>query len=375
MSNGAQPEASILMKKGGHSAMKAIMQARDQQARDVLALLKGVATDEGKLPLHEIHEKTLEAVAEHLLKTEIDLANLDPSLARAAEQVSDPDLRLDVLNLAGVLPFLEVETLEQKVGAFERLAEGFEFDKKYAKELHALAHKKAAHLELDSLRAARLELGASALKLGIKALAGFFHLDGNKEMLARYEGYEALAEDTFGHNLIRYYRDNDFPIPGTAGAPFSNTLQVHDMHHVLAGYPTTPVGEMCVLAFDGAMMQEDAGKLLIAAAAEWQIGFQISADPVWKNQFKPDIILRAYERGGEATTNYLVEGFDFHPYLEQKLADVRAEFGIASEGALIQSPKDLWCGDMGVVGSRESEDKVEEKRGFLNKYLMKVNTN
>ena len=31
-----------------------------------------------------------------------------------------------------------------------------------------------------------------------------------------------------------------------------------------------------VLAFDGAMMEEDAGKLLIAAAAEWQIGFQIS---------------------------------------------------------------------------------------------------
>ena len=259
--------------------------------------------------------------------------------------------------------------------AFERLAEGFEFDQKFAKELHALAHKKATHLEIDSLRAARLELGASAMKLGIKALAGFFHLDGNKEMLARYEGYEALPEDTFGHALMRYYRDNDFPIPGTSGAPFSNTLQTHDMHHVLAGYPTTPVGEMCVLAFDGAMMEEDGGKMLIAAVAEWQIGFQISADPVWKNQFKPEIILRAYERGGEATTNYLVEGFDFLPWIDKKLKDVRAEFGIASEGALIQTPEDLWCGEMGVVGSRESGDKVEEKRGFLNKILMKSNTN
>ena len=147
------------------------------------------------------------------------------------------------------------------------------------------------------------------------------------------------------------------------------------MHHVLAGYPTTPVGEMCVLAFDGAMMEEDGGKMLIAAVAEWQIGFQISADPVWKNQFKPEIILRAYERGGEATTNYLVEGFDFLPWIDKKLKDVRAEFGIAPEGALIQTPEDLWCGDMGVVGSRESEDKVEEKRGFLNKILMKANTN
>ena len=355
--------------------MKALMQVRGQQAEDVLALLKGVATDEGRLPLHEIHQKTLDAVAEHLLKTDLDIAALATSLEGAGERVSDPELRLEVLNMAGVLPFLEEETLEQKVGAFERLAEGFGFDKKFAEELHALAHKKATHLELDSLRAARLELGGSAMKLGLKALAGFFHLDGNKEMLARYEGYEALPEDTFGHSLIRYYRDNDFPIPGTAGAPFSNTLQTHDMHHVLAGYPTTPVGEMCVLAFDGAMMEEDGGKLLIAAVAEWQIGFQISADPVWKNQFKPDIILRAYERGGEATTNYLVKDFDFLPWMDKKLEEVRAEFGIASEGALIQTAEDLWCGDMGVVGSRESEDKVEEKRGFLNKFLMKANTN
>ena len=355
--------------------MKAIMQARGQQAEDILALLKAVATDEGKLPLHEIHKKTLDAVAEHLLKSEVDIESLSPSLDAAGDRVSDPELRQEVLNIAGVLPFLEEETLEQKVGAFERLAEGFGFDKKFAKELHALAHKKAGHLEIDSFRAARLELGASAWKLGFKALSGFFHLDGDKEMLARYEGYEVLPEGTFGHALIRYYRDNDFPIPGTPGAPFSNALYIHDMHHVLAGYPTTPVGELCVLAFDGAMMEEDGGKMLIAAVAEWQIGFQISPDPVWKNQFKPDTVFRAYERGGECTTNYLVEGFDFLPFLEQKLEDVRAQFGIASEGAIIKSPEDLWCGEMGVVGSRESEDKVEEKRTFINKILMKANVN
>ena len=68
-------------------------------------------------------------------------------------------------------------------------------------------------------------------------------------------------------------------------------------------------------------------------------------------------------------------GLRFHPLPGEKLEDVRAQFGIASEGALIESPKDLWCGDMGAVGSRESEDKVEEKRTFLNKLLMKANVN
>lgn len=139
--------------------------------------------------------------------------------------------------------------------------------------------------------------------------------------------------------------------------------------------PTAPLGEFCVLTLDGAMMKEDAGKRLIAAVAQWQIGFQISSDPVWKNQFKPDTVFPGYERGGECRVNYVVEGFDIIPFPDKKLEDVRGQFGIASEGARIKSPKDLWCGNMGVVGSRESEDKVEEKLTFINKLLMKANVN
>ena len=66
--------------------MKAIMQAWGQQAEDILALLKAVATDEGKLPLHEIHKKTLEAVAAHLLESDVDIESLSPSLDAAGDR-------------------------------------------------------------------------------------------------------------------------------------------------------------------------------------------------------------------------------------------------------------------------------------------------
>ena len=97
-------------------------------------------------------------------------------------------------------------------------------------------------------------------------------------------------------------------------------------------------------------------------------------DDTGLQQFKPDAVLRAFERGGIATTNYLVMDFDFEPYFERPLADVRKEFGIDPEGALVASPDDSWCGQFGIVGERESPDLVERKKSILQRLLAGHNT-
>ena len=353
--------------------MKKIMTVRGQGAEDITGLLKGVATNEGELPLHPIHKRTLEAVCEHLFHSEVDVDALGHSLADAETKVADLELRQEVLNIAGVLPFLELETMGRKLEAFSRLAQNFGFDRRFSKELIQLCHKKAGQLEIDSLRAGALEVGAPAWKFALKIASGFFHLDGDQETLDRYTRYQSLDADTFGKILTDYYRDNHFPLPGTRGAPFSNAFKIHDIHHILSGYPTTPLGELCVLAFDGALMNEDLGKLLIVSVAQWQVGFKISTDPVWKNQFDPDVVFRAFERGGNCCVDYLQPDFHFTELLEEKLEDVRKRFNISPDGALVRSSEDLWCGDLGVVGSRGGKDKVEENRSFLYKFFADKN--
>ncbi|MCH2154269.1 MAG: hypothetical protein MK089_13095 [Phycisphaerales bacterium] len=354
--------------------MKKILEVRGDQARDILALLKCVATAEDTLELHEIHRQTLEAIAHHLFQAEVETDRLQASIDGAAETVEDPELRREVLNMAGILPFLEEENKEQRIDAFAHLAREFGFSKKFAKELHGLCHHAIMELTICMLRPASVTASRSLAGLTLTFAESAIHADGNKKTLERYQRYEQMDDGIFGKVLTKYYRDNDFDLPGTPHAPFSNGLMYHDMHHVVQGYPTTPLGETCVLAFDGALVDQDLGKTLIAYVAQFQVGLLFDSTlPLWKNQFKPDIVMSAYERGGLCNTNFVAPGFDWSELLERPLDEVRAGFNIPLEGAIVKEPGDLWCGDMGLVGQRNSEDMVQQKMRWLQKVFTKLN--
>ena len=107
--------------------------------------------------------------------------------------------------------------------------------------------------------------------------------------------------------LYNYYADNEFTIPGTPGSALEEILVIHDMHHVLSGCDTSPLGEICVGAFDGGVSGEDMTAYISALTAQFQIGFTMS-DPTintWVKQFDADVVYRSYRRGIDTTVNYL----------------------------------------------------------------------
>ena len=357
--------------------MKEIVSIRGERAHAILGLLKQVATGDGAFELHEIHRETLLAMAEHLFQiTDFDPDSAHPPIESASEVVGDAELQQQVMNMAGIFPFLEEEHLEERIDAVGRLGDTFGFDKKFTKQLHKLSHEAVTGLALCLNRALSLEIGIPLWKGTIKFAESFLHMDGNKKTLARFTGYRDLDPDTFGGTLIRYYDDNDFPLPGTPGAFFSNALWTHDIHHVLSGYPTTPLGETCIFAFDGAIMKMDMGKALIAYTAQFQVGIQFDKGlRTWKDQFKPEVVMRAYERGAGCAVDYIKMDFDFGDRFERPLAEVRAEFNIDPDGALIAGPQDKWCGEVGIVGMRdENPDMIERKKNLLERLLSGKNT-
>lgn len=357
--------------------MKEIIQVRGEQAHAILGLLKQVATSDGAFALHEIHRETLHAMAEHLFQvTDFDPDAEHPPIKAAKEVAGTEELRQQVMNMAGILPFLEEEHLQERIDAVGRLGEAFGYDRKFTKRLHQLSHEAILGLAICLNRALSLEVGNHLWKGLYKLAESAVHLDGDKRMLERFTGYRDLDTSTFGRTLISYYDDNDFPLPGTPGAFFSNSLWTHDIHHVLSGYPTTPLGETCVLAFDGGMMDLDMGKALIAYTAQFQIGIQFDKGlRTWRNQFKPDVVMRAFERGGNCSVDYIQYDFDFGDRFTRSLAEVRAEFGIDPEGALVSAPGDKWCGDMGIVGMRDDDpDIIERKKSLLERMLAGKNT-
>ena len=356
--------------------MKELLAIDEQQAHDILSMLKYVASCDGTLPLHDVHKATIEAIATYLFKTDVDADQLEGTIDGAAEKVTDPDIRRHAMNMAGMFPFLEEENMEQRVDSVEQLSKAFSFDKKFIKELHGLCHNSVMELGLCQLRGLSMESGMPIWKAPIIMAESLFHLDGNKKELARYQSYQDMDDKIFGKVMTDYYRDNHFPLPGSPGAVFSNMLKYHDMHHVLAGYPTTPLGEICVIGFADGMADMNLGKSLIGYIAQFQVGLQFDKGlESWKNQFNPEIVIRAFERGENCNVNFDTFDFDFTPLLEEPIDDIRERFNISMGGAIMQGPDDLWCGDMGIVGSRQNKDHVERKASWFQKVLAKSGKN
>ena len=69
--------------------MKKILAVRGERAASILAILKQVATDDARFPLHEIHLETLKALAEHLFQTTFDPDAPEVPISRAGEVVGE----------------------------------------------------------------------------------------------------------------------------------------------------------------------------------------------------------------------------------------------------------------------------------------------
>jgi len=338
-----------------------IFDLNEAEACAVLQIFKAVATDEGRLPLHEIHQKTLAAIAEHVFHADVDLSGLPASFAGPLESIADEALRHEVVHMASVLPYLETDDLAERGEALGRLAKAWKVSDLTVKGALSLAKGHKTLLYLDSFRTNKPELGQGVAALSWGFLKSSLHLDGDKKELARYESLRELPAYTFGRTLVAYYEDNLFPLPGSVGSPFSNNLTAHDRHHVLAGYDTTPLGELCVFSFDGALSRANYSGAMIGVVAQFQLGY--AYDPTvraWRHQFDPDMVYRAAERGHACKVNYLDESIDLDTLMTKPLNEVREHFGIPLEGALVRGPDDRWCGEMGPVGERESPDIAKE---------------
>lgn len=340
-----------------------IIKLSDLQKKDALSLLLAIASDEGRIDLHKIHQQTIQAIGYYILKIEVSISDISPTFS-VASHISDKDIQVELLHLAGPLIFLENQHKEDRALALERLAKKWKHNDQLVKSIYKAAkgHKNA--MFLCELRPTKAETGASALYQSFFLVASKLDFIHHKELYERYTGYGQLPEGTFGRTLFEYYQDNEFSLPGTPNSEVNDILIRHDIHHVLSGYDTTPLGEIDVLAFDGAISKVDFSAQIGAATAQFQIGYTI-ADPTinsWINQFNPDSVYHAYQRGMETKINYIDGKFDFTPYMKLPLSEVRKKFNISEEGMRVNSSKDKWCGPYGPPSKRKNPNLVKKPK-------------
>lgn len=344
-----------------------LFQVNEAQGRAVLAAMNAVMTLEGTKQLSAIELRTLEAIGKTMFHLEVDVAALPTTLPPDLEElITSDELQHEVLHFTGMLPFLSVDDEVERMTLVETLARTLGQKDEMVTELKRLAEGKKLRFAMHAVRDSRLIVGESALGTAFGMLKGKLRIDGDSNLLQKFMDYQQYPDDTVGHQLARYYSDNEFGFPGTPGEWSSNTLHMHDFHHVMAGYPTTPLGEMCVIAFESGRQGNSRSDLMSTAILSL-IQLQLGIDPlntggeaVWKNQFEPEHFFCAFERGGKTHGDIFNIDFDTHSVMFEKIAEVRARYGIEEEGALVLSNDDKWCGAMGVPAHRKSPDLVSQ---------------
>ena len=333
-----------------------IFKIKDQEAKLTLSLMKGIISDEGKLELKDIHKKTLYAIAKYIINTEIDIEALGYSFDQSTE-INNSELQKEILHISAIFPLLTRELQKERAEALSRLAKSWGMKDHLVQDAVKIAHDHKLLLYLHGARTDGIEADLSIVKELYQSVRSALHLDGDQDLLKKYQSYESFAKGTVARTLCDYYRDNNFAYPGTRGQLLSNLLPVHDFHHVLSGYNTTPTGEICVLLFDSGVGDIDQYfSTLPFLTLQYHLGVNLDkSNSVTFDAFDSDIIYHAFQRGYNCTENYMKSGYDFDSLAEENLSDVRKRFKISEEGMMISNDQDLWCGPDGppALGSKK----------------------
>jgi len=191
-----------------------------------------------------------------------------------------------------------------------------------------------ARVDFTRRMAARLfgEASPTEQERGVrKTLAGLMRARDDRDLAARYHALGELSPLSFGYALWNHYRQNRFRFPGE-GAGVPERLLLHDLAHVLSGYPTDPLGELQQAAFQTGCTRDDSFLALYLGILAYELGARVAPDEhVPSEEFDTKPICAALARGISCRVD-LGSDWDFWPFMPQALSDVRRHLGVPPLG-------------------------------------------
>lgn len=172
--------------------------------------------------------------------------------------------------------------------------------------------------------------GIAGLARGVLGASG---LHEDKSLAQRYIALGALPPGTLGHTYFHHCRDHGFPLPGERrGFPEGGVY--HDLSHVLAGYDTSPEGEIQVAAFIAGYKKVNPFYVLLVPVFLFGAGVNVTPAPqphitgILAEPGLAERFIAAVERGSQVNTD-LSDGWNFWPLMEVPLAEVRRRLNIS----------------------------------------------
>lgn len=159
-------------------------------------------------------------------------------------------------------------------------------------------------------------------------------LEPDPQEVRRWQALEHCPPGSLGRGLWDFYQQRGFRLPGEPGAA-NAALAHHDWVHLVAGYDTTPIGELEVTAFMAASSASPGAMLgFLGAVSIYETGLlqsvvldrsyaRLLSDPSGRER-----VAAAIQRGAACAVDPLL-GVDYFGLVDQPLSAIRAQWRLA----------------------------------------------
>jgi hypothetical protein len=303
-----------------------------EQAAVIVQAIHAVASAEGSIELLPVERDSITAIQHHLLRQPEPILVASRTLpADLAEVVAEPGMRLDVLRILIMLPFLDQKVLAEKAQVVERAATMLNVEDSGLDILRRAVKRQYRRITFSILnRAIRLfwsRDGKARLRDWIDMAFVVLPMLTTSKQAVR-DKYQSLAEKppgSLGRVLYTYYRVNHFPLPGEPKS-FPEKFVLHEFYHIFGGYPVTHQGEMLAAAFTGGNVDKLCTDMILLSLLQYQVGARVAGlNRGIPGQLNPEEFFHAIARGAAMTVN-LMEGWDFWAVADHPLEELRLRY-------------------------------------------------
>ncbi|HEX7791349.1 MAG TPA: hypothetical protein VF467_12600 [Afipia sp.] len=249
------------------------------QARNTLAVMLGIAATEGTPA--DIDHETIAAATRYIfhLEPQFGLAGLTPlSPYRQAELAADPALATQAVSFAALMAFVGGALDPAKLSAVVRLADQLGVRDDFVHDLARLAlgdmndaKTHMIHANLESVT------GRTWDSAEMGSWLQPYDAQPDPALATRFHALARLPEDTFGHAFAMFYQANNYAYPGEPTALNFEFAVPHDSTHVLAGYDTSPRGELLTSTLTATMHRSHAmSGHVLPVILSWHLGIPLN---------------------------------------------------------------------------------------------------
>lgn len=305
------------------------IQATPDQAR---AILKAMFSIAAAGPVTDADRASINAAARYIFRLQPDPSVMNsPSAAELQSLAGNPALANEAVSFATVMAFVDGTLDNTKLKAVLALAGKLGVNADFVDDVAELAqghlHDATAHMIRANMESI---LGRPWPSDDMMPWFLPYKDKPDPALAARFHALADLPANTFGHTFAAFYQANKYAFPGEPTALNFAFAAPHDSSHTLAGYDTTPRGELLVSTFTAAMHRKRAmAGHVLPVILSWHLGIALNdVAGAAKGALDPQEFWHAWARGEAVQVDLFDPSWDFWAATRQPIDTVRSQIGL-----------------------------------------------